>query len=253
MFDFSQEVTDLNIVPQEFHGYYVEGEGEDKGKYVIGDQFKPLTNAVVGLNKSLQASRNEAKEYGAKLTGWAAIAESPEAMQQKLEDLDVQLKDAMGKNKSFDPEKMRNQIAAEWQQKVSESEALVGDLKGQLKNSLVVSAAMSAIAEHKGEPALLMPHIQAQVQMIHDAKTGRYAVQVVDAEGDVRYSPTSGNPMTVKDLVAEMKAHPQLGLAFKSDLKGGGGALGDGASRALHGRDLSTMTATEKIEAGLGS
>lgn len=250
MWDFSQEVEDINTVPEQFRVAYVEGTGEHEGKFVVGEQFSGLTTAIIGLNTSLKASRDEASQAKANLKGWAALGESPEAVTESITNLTEERNTALDKNKSFDPTKMREQIMGEAQGKITEATERAGLLQGALKHSLVNSAASVAIAAHKGTPELLMPIVQQQVQMVE--KDGKFGVQVIDSEGSVRYSPTSGGLMTVEELVVEMKAHPSYGMAFKTDLKGGQGGMGDQGRRGLHSTDTSTMSANDKIAAGLG-
>jgi len=66
MFDFAENETvdDINSVPEQFRGAYVEAEGG--GSYIIADHAKGLVESVTGLNKALTASRKEAKDYKGK-------------------------------------------------------------------------------------------------------------------------------------------------------------------------------------------
>lgn len=250
MWDFSQKVEDLNAVPEQFRNVYVKGEGEHEGTFVIGEQFSGLTTAVIGLNTSLKAARDEASTAKAGLKGWEALGENPEAVSTSIQTLTTERNEALDKNKSFDPTKMREQIMGEAQGKIAEATERSSLLQGALKHSLVNSAALGAIAKHKGTPELLMPIIQSMVNMTE--KDGKFGVQVMDAEGAVRYSPTSGGLMTVDELVEEMKAHPSYGMAFKTDMKAGGGDGGDAGRRGMHNVDTGSMTAIDKISAGLG-
>lgn len=250
MWDFSQTVEDLNTVPEQFRSAYVAGEGEHEGTFVVGEQFSGLTSAIIGLNTSLKASRDEASQAKANLKGWAALGENPEAVTESINNLTEERNTALDKNKSFDPTKMREQLMGEFQGKLTEATDRSALLQGALKHSLVNSAASVAIAAHKGTPELLMPIVQSQVQMVE--KEGKFGVQVIDSEGSVRYSPTSGGLMTVDELIVEMKAHPSYGMAFKTDMKGGEGGIGDSGRRGMHSADTSNMSATDKISAGLG-
>lgn len=251
MWDFSQEVTDINQVPEQFRSVYVSGEGDNEGKIIIGEQFTHLTEAIVGLNGSLVNSRQEARDATAAIKPWQALGENPEAVSSSMSQLATDRDDALAKNKSFDPQKMRDDMQKEWEGKVTEATEGSAQLKGELKHALISSAAVSAISKHNGEERLLMPIIRDHVQMVPDAKTGKQVVQVIDSEGMVRYSATTSNLMTVDELVAEMKASRDYGMAFKSNLKDGSGQPGDGR-RVMHGKDSSKMTANEKIAAGFG-
>lgn len=250
MWDFSQTVEDINAVPEQFRMAYVPGEGEAEGTFVVGEQFSGLTTAIIGLNTSLKASRDEASGAKASLKAWESLGESPEAVTASIDTLTTERNEALDKNKSFDPTKMREQIMGEAQGQIAEAKERSNLLQGALKHSLVNSAALGAIAKHKGTAELLMPIIQSKVQMTE--KDGKFGVQVIDDQGSVRYSSTSGGLMTVDELVVEMKAHPAYGMAFKTDLKAGGGEGGQAGQRTLHSKDVSNMTATDKISAGLG-
>lgn len=252
MWDFSQEVTDINQVPEQFRFVYQSSEEEGNDAIVINPQYTALTEAIVGLNGALGDSRQEAREAQSNLKAWNALGEDPTKISESIAQLTADRDDALAKNKSFDPKKMQADLQKEWEGKVTEAVDAGNQLKGELKSALINSAAMGAINKHKGESALLMPIIGSQVQMVQDAKSGRHVVQVIDNEGLVRYSATSGGLMTVDELVAEMKGSATYGMAFKGNLKAGGGQGGDGQSRIVHGKNVGDMSATEKISAGLG-
>jgi len=250
MWDFSQKVEDLNTVPEQFRNVYVKGEGEHEGTFVVGENFSALTTAIVGLNTSLKASRDEASTAKANLKGWESLGENPEAVTNSINTLTTERNEALDKNKSFDPTKMREQIMNEAKGQITEAQERSSLLQGALKHSLVTSAALGAINKHKGTPELLMPIIQNMVSMTE--KEGKFGVQVMDAEGSVRYSPTSGGLMTVDELVAELKAHPSYGMAFKTDMKAGNGEPGQMGRRGMHTTGTETMSSIDKISAGLG-
>lgn len=253
MWDFSQEVKDINQVPEQFRHIYSTGEGEDADKLVIHEQYNALTQAIIGLNGSLHNSRKVEREISGALTPWQALGETPEAVQQVIANLTSERDDALAKNKAFDPKKMQEQMRSEWDEKLTAATNETNQLKSELKDALINSAALGAISKHEGEPKLLMPLIRSQVRMVQDPRNGRQIVQVVDEEGMVRYSATSGELMSVDELVSEMKASPTLGMAFKSNMRMGGGKVDGSGNRVLHGKSVGDMSATEKISAGLGN
>lgn len=252
MWDFSTEVNAENIstVPEQFRGFYVEGQGDAAGTFSIDPSVNALTEAIVGLNGSLSNSRQEAQEAKASLKGWAALGEDPTKVKELMDGTANELQTALAKNSSFDPEKLTKEVEGRFTGEIEELKATGEHLKGALKHSLVNSAAMESLAKHKGTPALIMPHIQNAVRMVTDDQ-GNYGVQVIDANGQERFSATSGKRMTVDELVLEYKAHPELGMAFKSDLKGGNGAQNGSQRRAIHGADAGNLSANDKIAMGL--
>ena len=78
-------------------------------------------------------------------------------------------------------------------------------------------AAVAAIAAAKGVPELLPPHVQKHVKVDEN-----YNVQVVDAKGDPRVNG-KGEPLSISDLIAEMKATEVYGRAFEGSGQSGSG------------------------------
>jgi len=89
--------------------------------------------------------------------------------------------------------------------------------------------ATSAIAEAKGIPALLLPHVKSAVKVVE--MNGQYTVQVVDGNGNERIMDGKGTPMTIADYVAEMKKSEVYGRAFDgNDAHGSGSQKSAGRS-----------------------
>jgi len=95
---------------------------------------------------------------------------------------------------------------------------------------------------------------------------GRFRVEVVDGDGNVRIGDAHGNPLTIEGLVAEMKASETYAAAFASS-----GASGTGSSKtnstsartngkvmSVDGSDLAGMSAnladiaSGKVEVNMG-
>lgn len=83
-----------------------------------------------------------------------------------------------------------------------------------------------AVASNKGKLKLLAPLVKAQLKAINEG--GSYRVAVVDADGDERHNPKTNAPMTVAELVAEMRQDPEFGGAFEASGATGGGAAASG-------------------------
>jgi len=115
---------------------------------------------------------------------------------------------------------------------------------------VVDAQATSAIASLKGKPKLLLPLVRAQLRAI-TGEDGEYRVAVLDADGEERRNPKTNAPMTVAELVAEMKADPEYGGAFESSGATGGGA--SGAQAGVRGQDFSKLSPVEKVSRAFGS
>ncbi len=74
--------------------------------------------------------------------------------------------------------------------------------------------------------------------------------RVVDEAGDVRMGP-AGSPMTVAELVAEMKRDTNFAQAFASDTPGGNGTTPRSGPSAPAKKTGEARSSTQKIAAGL--
>lgn len=248
-FEFT-EVESLEKVPEQFRGIYTEGQD---GKYVVGENYKGVVEAVSGLNKSLKAARAEAKaKTPVDLSPLADYGKTPEeiktAFATKQKELEDQIAGKSGEAK-LNLEKIREEMAAAHAKDLEKAKTRGDALQNQLYGLLVKNTATSAIAEEKGDIELLMPFIQNQVKVIEE--DGEFKAFVVDASGDRRYSGVTGQPMTVKELVKEMKANEKYGRLFESDNpEGGGGMPPRGGQRPPQPKGK-VLSANEKIAAGL--
>ena len=124
-------------------------------------------------------------------------------------------------------------------------------LQNQLYGLLVENSAVAAVAELKGVPELLLPFIKTQVKVAEE--NGEFKVQVLDGQGEVRYGAT-GSPMTIKELVQEMKAQEKYGRLFESEAPAGPGGKPPGSGRSTPVRPSGKeLTSAEKIAQGLAA
>lgn len=246
-FEFTP-VDDVNKVPEQFRGLYAQG---DDGKFDVNPDFKSVADAVTGLNKALKAERAAAKaRTPVDLSPLADFGDNPaaikEAVDTKLKELQDEL--AKGGDAKLNLDKIKSDLAAAHAKEVEKANKRGEALQSQLYGLLVENAATAAVVELKGVPELLLPFIKNQVKVIEE--NGEFKVFVVDGAGDQRYSGVTGSPMTIKELVAEMKANEKYGRLFESETPPGGGMPPGGGRQAprQQGRELS---ANEKIAAGL--
>jgi len=101
---------------------------------------------------------------------------------------------------------------------------------GQLRSTLVDSAATKALQEAGGSIALLLPHVQKQVKMRQDGD--KFFAEVVDGEGVSRVAGSNGNAMTIEQLVVEMKGQESFQAAFVgTNNSGSGSGSGDSSGK----------------------
>jgi len=251
MFDFAAntEVDTLDGVPENFRVFYIEG-GE--GGYKLNSE-DPATSAAVasitGLAKSLGAARADAKKNKVDLSALSEYGSDPtaiaESVQARMEELNAQIK-AGGKAK-IDVDKIKAELAAAHAAENEKRDARETALQNQLYGMLVTSEATKAITDNKGIPELLMPFVKDQVQVVE--QDGKLNAYVVDEEGSQRYSGTTGSPMTINELVVEMKGQKQFGRVFESEAPSGPGTPPN--NRRQTPKVDSDASPTDKIAAGL--
>lgn len=145
-------------------------------------------------------------------------------------------KQALAKYDEFmqlDPAKEADKIAESKIRAVTEqlTEQFSGDLSSRderikhlsnyVSDLLIVQTATAEVLKQKGEPELLIPHIQKMTRVTE--KDGKFFAEVLDKDGNVRIGDTKGNPMTIAQLVEEMRSSNVYGRAFEGDATSGTG------------------------------
>lgn len=97
-------------------------------------------------------------------------------------------------------------------------------LVSQLEQNLITSSATKALAENEGSVDLLLPHVMSQTRM-RRTENGSFIAEVVDSSGNPRIGDAQGSPMSISQLVEEMKTSDAFARAFK-----GSGSTGSGAT-----------------------
>lgn len=251
--DFEFGVVEaIETVPEPFRALYAKAEeGDNAGKYMVRDDVRPVADAILGLNKANKAIRAEMKsKTGVDLTPLREYGNTVEEIQanvkQKLDELEAQA--AGSKEAKLNLDKVRNDLAKAHAIEIQSHEQRNKALQSQLYSILVENKATAAIAEAKGDPDLLMPFITPQVKVVEE--DGKITTYVIDSQGDRRYSGVTGQPMTVKELVVEMKGNAKYARLFDSDQKGGGGTP-PGAMHRKSSVEGEKRSSVQKISAGL--
>lgn len=251
-FAFPAEIADINTVPEDFRGFYAQ-TGD---KHLIKDDpiIKASVKAITGLTGSLKASRAEAKAYKGKIVDLAPLAEYGDAPDKILEAINKKLEDAAtgGDAKlKANLENAKKALIDAHKNELGGRDKRIQGLTGQLHRYLVDNTATQVIAELKGVPELLLPFVRTQVKV--QEQDGEFTVMVVDDSGNQRYG-TTGQPMTIKELVQGMKGDQKYGRLFESETPAGGGTPPGAGRRTGHVQQQTArdqMTPTQKIQAGL--
>jgi hypothetical protein len=242
-----QPVDSLESVPAQFRPLYAS-EAKD-GKFVPLESHKGVVEAITGLNTALKAERNSKKKV-VDLAPLAEFGDSVEAIHTTFTTKLKEMSEQVAQGGKVNVEKIKAEIAQQYAGEVSKHKTRGEALEKQLYKLLVENTAQSAVMAHKGMAELLLPFITSQVKVKEE--NGEFSVFVVDQTGDRRYSPVTGQPMTITDLVAEMKGQPKYGPLFESSAPEGGGMTpGSGKTPLAKKVKTENLSPNERIAAGL--
>lgn len=231
-------VDSLDDLEETSRGLYVEKDG----RYHLDVDGIEDTS---GLKSALQKERKDREAKEKQVKSWERLGKTPEEIEELLEAQRKAEEDKATKAGEWD--KLRAQMNDKHQQELKAREDKLSAMQGALSKHLVDAAATSAIAAEKGVPDLLLPHVQRHVRVVEE--DGEYVVKVVDAKGDPRVDG-KGNPLSITDLVKEMKGSEIFGRAFEASGQSGSGKQpgNDGSRGPGASKPRSKMSLEEKAE-----
>ncbi len=255
-FDFGVNVTvaDLAKVPEQFHGLYGEKEGGDGFTLKSGDSaVGGAVEAVLGLNKALKAERNTNKDLRKGKVDLTALAEYGDGVEEiavgirtKMEEYEEKL--ASGTKAKVDVGKIKADLAKAHARETEQKEQRITALTNQLNSILIDSTAKSSIADADGDVDLVLPFVRQRTVPIEE--DGQFSVKVVDEEKHERYSAVTGKPMTIDDLVKEMKSSDKYARLFNSKANSGSGSTPGSVSQTMRAPETANLTSAQKIAKG---
>lgn len=253
MFDFMKfiEVEDIGTVPEQFRPFYADVEGKHTLQ-LDNPLVKGAVEAITGLNKALSSERGLTKNLKGKAVDLSQLSdygttvdEIREGIQNRISELEAQVADP---KKGVNVEKIKADLAQMHLAEKNNYTTANENLRSQLDSLMVDQAARIALAPVTDDPDLSLPIIQRQVSVVEEEGVRR--VYVVDEQGDRRFNPATALPMTVADLVSEMKATPRFARLFNSEQPRGMPGPGPGSNRPAP-RSSAPLLPTGKIAAGL--
>jgi hypothetical protein len=263
MWDFEKNTTvdDINTVPEQFRGLYVEKDG----KFLLADFAKGLTDAYAGQTKALDKARKDLKaandESAARRVTKAAVLELAKGLgiegideENPLASLDAHVKALMEKGKGGSEIKVSmDKIKAESERRITELTAAkdneVKAMRGTLEKYLVKQAATAALAKAGGNVDLLLDKIERVAKVVKDGDD--YVVRIVDDSGEVR-SDGAGGYLDVAGYVADMKTKPAYLICFKAEAAAGSGHNPNSQKQQFRpGQQQGAKSSVDKIAAGL--
>lgn len=122
----------------------------------------------------------------------------------------------------------------------------IGHLTKTVESLMVDQVATSALAEAKGSVDLLLPHVRAHTRV--KEADGKFVVEVIDADGNIKIADSKGTPMDIKGLIAEMKSSEKFGRAFEGSGQSGSGKQPGNGSGGSGQFKRSQMTNAQKAD-----
>lgn len=229
-------VDTLDSIPESVRDQYKESDG--KFRLDLDGYEDPSS-----LKSALQKEREAAKQAARQVKAWESIGKSPEEIQELLQAQNKKQEDDL--NKAGEWEKLKAQMNDQFgKEKQKLLESLTAKERA-IERHLVDAQATAAIAELKGIPALLLPHVKASVKVIEE--DGEYSVRVVDASGNPRVNG-QGDYLSIKDLVGEMRQSEIFGRAFEATGMTGSGSGQSKSTGGIKDKKLSEMTKADKAK-----
>lgn len=226
-------VDSIDDIDESLRSYYVQG---DDGKYRLDG-----VEDVSGLKSALETLKADKKKLRESLERFKDLdPDEYTRLKQEREDREMQ-----SATKKGEFEKLRTQMVEKHQTELGAKESRITNLLSTIQLLMVDEQATRAIAAQKGVPELLLPHVRSQVKVIEE--DGRFTTVVVDKSGNPRIGDAGGQPMSIAQLVSEMRQSEIYGRAFEAS-----GATGSGATSGRsspNGQDLSKLPPVERMNA----
>lgn len=249
----NETVSDLALVPDDFKPLYTKSAS---GDFVIAETHKAVAKAIDGINGVNAKLRQDVQTLGKKadLSALKDYGDDPETISktvgERLAELQANLE--KGKSGALDVEKVRNELKSQHTRELEAIKADLGKVTTAYHNRIISDETRAACQAEKGDSDLILPLIRERVKIV-DVK-GQARPVIVDEVGELRVSPTTGEPLSVAEYIKALKADKKFGKLFESEAPNGGGANPNRIqSNQIRGQDTSKMTPMQKISAGLAA
>ena len=226
-------VQDINEVEESLRPYYKETE---KGFMLdVQESNGYALENVQGLRSALSKERGRAQEFERKTSQYSELGDmTPSDIREALEELNS-LKQ-LDPNKEADKiadqklKSFQEQMTKKHQTEVGTAKQAADRYKGQLQGLLIDDAAKNAILAAGGNEktiAYMLPTVKASLSL-RETENG-FMTQVIDSSGNPQIGDSNGNPMTVSQLVEQLKSQELWSGAFPGRNRSGGGKQSDSA------------------------
>lgn len=242
-------LASLSGIPTELQSHYreqvIKVNGQDVKTFVLDVQEANglVLDNVQGLKNSLAAARTERDTFKDTVAAFGEItptaAKAAVAKVAEFANLDP-------KKQAEEAVRIREaQLVEKHKTELDALTGTVGNLTGQLQDSLVISKAREALSSVSDAVDVLLPHVTPRIKMVENPRTKKFEAVVLDKNGNPGVADGAGNPMTFDHLVKEFQGNPQFKPLFRAS--GNSGAGGGGNSGAGSG-DSGTGTRRVSVD-----
>jgi hypothetical protein len=220
-------LNSLDDLSEEIKAHYTEKDGKF---YLDVDKVDGLAlENVDGLKTTVETLRANERNIKADLKNALDLVKKMESDYKDIDpksardalskideianwDGDTKIKEAIEANERKANSKLE-ELVKQHNEKVKSLENDLSDRESQLQDAIVNAKIVDAISKEGGNIDLLVPHVRKFVNMIKDSR-GRFVPEVVKDDGTPRIGDAAGTPMTISQLVQEMKTKDTFAAAF---------------------------------------
>lgn len=214
----------MNLQDQIHQALTQAGENQDPSAAIMDVVKQAMTEQDNGLKQKNGELLAQLKELKSKTAAIPDGFDPDEYATLKAEHEKQSLDRMKAENRWED---LRKNLETKHAQDLQAKDQRIASLEQALHGQLIDNLATQELSKAGGNAALLMPHIRSQMRV--EETEGRYQAQVVDNMGNTRYSQQrAGEPMSVEELVHEMRQNATFGQAF-APRNSGGNASGSGS------------------------
>jgi hypothetical protein len=199
--------------------------GEEKETFTKEEVAALIADNEKGLKANQAELLKDVKATKAKLSAYEGV--DPE----KYKQLEAAAAEAERKKAAAegDFKSLEQQLTKKYESMIEVERGEKTKLRTSMERNLVDAAAAQELAKHSDSPKMLLPHIRAQMKVVE--QDGEFYARVVDGNGNVRIGTGQGSaPMSLSELIEEMKQDKEFAPAFR-----GSGSSGSGAGRSNAG------------------
>lgn len=233
-------------IPEALRSFYTE----KNGSWVLDHDIE--IPDVSRLNADIATERRRRQELEQKIQKWEALGKSDEEIAElitkhkKLEEEDLESKGKWDQLKAQLVE-THNAEKQRLQKKIDDLSKVADAKDNTIRDMLLENNATAAIAEHGGDPELLMPFVRKKIRVVE--AEGKQKIEVLGDDGNIKMNG-KGDPISVSELVASMRSDERFGKLFKaSGSSGGGTPPGGGGGGSSHQYKKRSDFKTEKERA----